>query len=389
MKAKGHDLADCVGAIYEAASGGGCWFDVGRRLCGLFDAQRVMLRLGGANGARNVLMPPDGSEAAYSAHFHRVDPYVARARRDFVEARSHHLGRAKLGSELVAERDLLQSEFYLDFARHHERRYMIGGMVGVTDATPIALYRGDRATPFDERDAQLLQTLLPHLQRAVELRLRLARDEHSTSLTRAALDALPVGVGVVDAGLRIRFVNDIARNYLAVPDAGLYSIRSGPYSGSGVYLAAMSRDEAAMLRRLVASATARGAGGAMRVASRDGAVMAVMVSPAPKGLAVDVIGGEDSASETLALLVMRPLDRKMAPRSEMLCELFGFSRAEAEVAVALGGGATAEGVARQRGVSLMTVRSQIRSVLSKSDSENLRDFERTMAMLAALAPRER
>lgn len=49
--------------------------------------------------------------------------------------------------------------------------------------------------------------------------------------------------------------------------------------------------------------------------------------------------------------------------------------------------AGAEEVARRRGVSLMTVRSQIRSILGKSDAENLKDFERTMATLAALAPR--
>ena len=54
------------------------------------------------------------------------------------------------------------------------------------------------------------------------------------------------------------------------------------------------------------------------------------------------------------------------------------------MAVALSGGATAEDVARQRGLSLMTVRSQIRSILGKSEAENLRDFERSMATLAAL-----
>ncbi|MEP9351097.1 hypothetical protein [Xanthobacter sp. KR7-225] len=86
-----------------------------------------------------------------------------------------------------------------------------------------------------------------------------------------------------------------------------------------------------MLRRLVASATSGGTGGAMRVTSRSGAVVA-------------------------------------------------------EVAVARTGGASAEDVARGRGVSLMTVRSQIRAILGKSEAENLRDFERTMATLGALVP---
>lgn len=235
---------------------------------------------------------------------------------------------------------------------------------------------------------------MPHVQRAIELRVRLGRDDESVVLTRAALDALPVGVSVVDAGLKIRFINDLARRYLAGPDAGLFSLRSGPYAGSGVYLAAMSREEAGVLRRLVASATSGGTGGAMRVTSRTGAVVALMVAPAPQGLADDVSGidgggAKEAYREALALLILRPLNRKAVLQADMLCEIFGFSRAEAEVAIALTGGASAEEVAHGRRVSLMTVRSQIRSILGKSETENLRDFERTMATLGALVPQAR
>ena len=34
-------LADCVGAVYEAAAGGDGWFDVGERMRQLFDAVDV------------------------------------------------------------------------------------------------------------------------------------------------------------------------------------------------------------------------------------------------------------------------------------------------------------------------------------------------------------
>lgn len=388
------DLADCVGAIYQAGAGDGSWLDVGERICRLMDARRALLNLGGPGGPRNLLMPSDGSETAYSAHFHASDPYAAKARYDFATARAHHLGNAKLGAELVAENDFLHSEFYYDFARHHERRHVIGGMAGIMEATPVLVFRGDDTGAFDETHVRLLKTLMPHVQRAIELRVRLGRDDESVALTRAALDALPVGVGVVDAGLKIRFINDLARRYLAGPDSGLFPLRSGPYAGSGVYLAAMSREEAGVLRRLVASATSGGTGGAMRVTSRNGAVVALMVAPAPHGLADDVSGidgggAREAYREALALLILRPLNRKVAPQADMLCEMFGFSRAEAEVAVALTGGASAEDVAHRRGVSLMTVRSQIRSILGKSEAENLRDFERTMATLTALVPQLR
>lgn len=382
------DLADCVGAIYQAGSGDGSWFEVGERICRILEARRVLLNPGGAGGPSNLLMPADGSEFAYAAHFHTADPYAAQARRDYVQARSYHLGNAKLGAELVAEDDFLRSEFYFDFARHHERRHMIGGMAGLAEATPVLVFRGDDAGAFDQTHIRLLRALMPHVQRALELRLRLARDEHSLALTRATMDTLTVGVGVVDAGLKIRFMNDMARRYLAGPEFALVSRRSAPPAGGGVFLTAMSRENAAGLRRLVCSATSGGAGGAMRIASRDGSVLAVMVAPAPSGLANDVTG-IDGNGEALALLILRPIDRKVSPQAAMLCEMFDFSRAEAEVAVALSGGASAEDVARGRGVSLMTVRSQIRAILGKSEAENLRDFERTMATVALLAPQSR
>ncbi len=97
-------------------------------------------------------------------------------------------------------------------------------------------------------------------------------------------------------------------------------------------------------------------------------------------------GTEGGAGEVLALVILRPINRKASPHADVLCEMFDFSRAEAEVAVALTGGASAEDVARKRGVSLMTVRTQIRAILGKSEAENLRDFERTMATLAGVLP---
>jgi hypothetical protein len=56
------------------------------------------------------------------------------------------------------------------------------------------------------------------------------------------------------------------------------------------------------------------------------------------------------------------------------------------VAVALVGGATAEQVARQRGVSLMTACVQIRPTPGKSACENRREPERQLVTLAAHVP---
>jgi DNA-binding NarL/FixJ family response regulator len=121
----------------------------------------------------------------------------------------------------------------------------------------------------------------------------------------------------------------------------------------------------------------------MRVLGQNGGSAGLLVSPTPPGLAGD---GAAAPAERTAMITIRPLDRQPAPSVDILCDLFGFSRAESEVALALSGGASAIDVAGQRNVSLVTVRSQIRAILGKSESENLRDFERSMATLAAFLP---
>ena len=379
------DLADCVGAVYEAAASNGDWLEAGERIRRLLDARRGALFLEDRpGGLRNVLAPADPGEAAYAAHFGSLNPYAARAAQDFTAARVHHVGAAKVGAELVPDETFLRSEYYFDFARLYERRHMVGGVLGTSQVVPLGFFRGDDADPFGEREVRLLKALLPHVQRALELRARLSRDDETVSLTRAALDTLPVSVVIVDDGLKIRFANGLAQRLLGAPGAALNSVRPGPHPGAGVHLAARSRDETAALRRLVVSAISGGTGGALRIGAGGRSPVAVLVSPTPPSLADDAAGSPTSKST--AMVAIRPLHERASPSTDMLCDLFGLSRAEAQVALALGGGASADDVARRRNVSLPTVRSQIRSILMKSESENLRDFERSMATLAALVP---
>jgi hypothetical protein len=382
------EIADCVGAIYEAATNGGSWEDVGKRLCRLTDAQRAMLRtIDRDNASRNIMMPFDDGEAIYLAYYHSLNPYVAQGRRDFAEARTRHLGNVMLGPELVPEQSFLRSEYYCDFARHYERRHLLAGLLGVTEPMPFGLFRGSDARPFTSKERRMMQTVLPHLQRALELRARLGQYSKASLTTQAALDALPVGIAIVDAGLRIRFMNEAARKDLARPDSGLRALRSGPYAADGVYLSVHAKNDAAPLSRLVGSATSGNAGGSMRITNRDMSSYAALVSPVPQRLSADQAPTQEGGfAEKLAMVVICELGRAASLSPEMLCEVFGLSQAEADVAAALSGGASAEKVAQERDVSLATIRSQIRSILGKSDTENLRDFERSMASLAAVVP---
>ena len=57
----------------------------------------------------------------------------------------------------------------------------------------------------------------------------------------------------------------------------------------------------------------------------------MLVSPTPPSLADDTAGSP--ASKLTAMVAIRPLHERASPSTDMLCDLFGLSRAEAEVAL--------------------------------------------------------
>lgn len=388
------DLADAIGAVYAAAAGDGGWHAAGARLRALLGAQLGALRLPDGTGlGPNILGDTDPWAAkAYGAYYHAVDPYRAQGRRTVSRARMPVVRRALLGAELVPDSVVIKSEFYVDFSRRAAQHHLLAGMVGTRVPIPLGFYRPADAKPFDRRERHLLDKILPHLQQALALAERLGLRSRSARMSLAALDALAVKVVLVDVDMKVLFANAAALAYLAGAHAALSAIRSGPGSLDGIHLCARHRDHALPLRRLVAGAAAGGAGGVLRVRdiigdAERGASHALLVSPAPDGWMDAPAGPPARLQPGLAVIVIQDLTARMAPPADLLCALHGFTRAEAVVATALVGGASAEEVARQRHVSLDTVRSQIRSILAKSESVNLRDLERWMASLTAVLPR--
>lgn len=77
------------------------------------------------------------------------------------------------------------------------------------------------------------------------------------------------------------------------------------------------------------------------------------------------------------------LDRRRALTGYQLLQLFDFTAAEARVARALIHGSTAEAYAEENGVSIATVRSQIRSVLTKTGMRRQSDLIRILGAVPA------
>ncbi len=64
----------------------------------------------------------------------------------------------------------VHTDFYVDFGRQCSRRYMIGALLSMSDVIPIGFHRDAASRPFAEEDRRTVSLLLPHLQRALQMR---------------------------------------------------------------------------------------------------------------------------------------------------------------------------------------------------------------------------
>jgi DNA-binding NarL/FixJ family response regulator len=269
--------------------------------------------------------------------------------------------------------------------RHVGLRHVVGTVVplGAAGLMPVCLHRADGEAPFEPADAHLLDSLLPHLRRAMQLRHRLNPGSSSTAPGTAALDALATAVIVVDAELRIILAN-AAAEAMAADRLGLHIVaqKVGLGPRHRVVAALHHEDQRALSALVRATAVGGSPGGGLRV--RDASLtpaLAVLVSPLPRRLS-EGAGGLTGRVPGQALILLRDLRAaSRAPDPSLLRRLFMLTPAEAEVACALYGGATKSAVAATRGLKESTIKSQVDSILLKTGTANLRDLERLLASL--------
>jgi DNA-binding CsgD family transcriptional regulator len=153
------------------------------------------------------------------------------------------------------------------------------------------------------------------------------------SLERAALDALQVAVFAIDAEGMLQFANDMGEAALHEKDP--FSLRAGRLWCPDPLVWERLRSGRAC------AFTAKG---------KD-APWLVRVLPL-RGSSAPVLVYANSASFAHPLEVLR--------------SMFHFTLAEAGIAQLLAAGSTAKDIARQRGVTIHTVRTQLRQILQKA-----------------------
>jgi DNA-binding CsgD family transcriptional regulator len=306
---------------------------------------------------------PDEVGRRYLSYYHKVNPWLAPAMARGLAA------KATRGDDIVPELVFKSSEFFTDFARGYDTVEIIGCGIVVAGGTiaEIGMHRGARTRHFDARNVGRVQRLVPHIQRALQLRRRLG----TFAASRAgldALDALAVGAVICDAAGTIRFANAAAKDCARLGDGVILG-------GAGHGIVALHRGESAELARLIAEAAGGAAGGALSITGGDGRRLLVLVSPLPLRFA---------EGPGKVLVTMRPADAAPNVDPGALSRLFGLTPAEARLALALLAGRSLAEFGASRNVTENTLRTQLGGILRKTDTTGQRDLVRLLSLLPPL-----
>jgi DNA-binding CsgD family transcriptional regulator len=294
---------------------------------------------------------------AYAEHYHSVDPWALNVKLDTVS-----VGQVMLGQSVVSHAEMVKSEYYAGLGKPHDLTRVMTGFLSVPSATRSAVLsvnRSDRNDEFGPGDQRLLGILIPHVQRALALHLRLTNIDAHRTAAADVIDSLSVGVILVAADLRTILVNKSAGRLLAKRD-GL-TLENGR-------LRAATATLTNALRRMVASASAITQGVTVEVTD------AAITLPRPSGAAPFPVvvtplsrrnGYADEACAVAAVFITDP-DRVLILDERVLQRLYDLTPAEARVAAAIVSGQSIDRVAESLRLTRGTVRWYVKQLLAKT-----------------------
>lgn len=354
---------DVVESLYDAALGHRTWGDASRSLVSSLDGLTLNLTVHHRKSPTvevitNVGASP-GDLRLYTEHFAQHDLWAIGA----VEQRL--FGRAMIGSQVVEDRVLERSLIYNEFLRPQKIHHLAGAILPLDDGhfAVVGIHRPRDARAYEPKDIHRLELLLPHLQRALEIRQRLRQAEAINQSGTAAFDRLSLGVILMGPTGKLLHVNTAADAILRAGD-GLMRVPDG--------IRAMAKADDKRLQELITGARKTSGsmtatlvpGGHVRVSRPSGRqAYAVMLAPVgPSG------GGGKSIAAVLVFL--SDPGQELVSDLAILKELFDFPPSEARLVLALLNGIAPPDFARQAGLSYHTIRTLLARAMDRTNTRS-------------------
>lgn len=361
------ELLEVIGSIYATAEDPAGWPEVLRRLA-------LLLRATAGTLSIYKLKSRHGEVAAGF----EIDPEFGRSYRENFASKdvwinSPHARKAVrhvvTSQMLVRDDQLICSEFYQDFLRPQNIFHLIGSRVQErsNSTAMLSLFRSKNEVAFGQDEIDRLETLRPHILRAMQVFFRLHAVCGIEKAVDGILDRLPFGVILVTSAGKPLHVNQ-AGNEIAAARDGLV-LRSERVEAS-------SPSETTVLLRFISEASCICSrldvrpGGALRL-SRPSCKPALIVLVAPVARNTGFFSEELPSA---VLFVTDPTSNLAQAPEQALSSLFGLTRAESRICRLLVGGSSLEQAASKLGISMNTARTHVKRVFDKTGAHRQSDL---------------
>lgn len=355
MIASQQKLSNLLGILYDAAADPGLWEtflqqlakSTGAESAGLvmIDARKDLFTI-----SQSWNVDPEATRL-YQAHYGSIDPWAQRGL-------FRPSGTIENSEALCPPSELARTEIYNDLMRHYSVEHGLFCVVENAQRrwASVSLYRSPASTAFESSEHQVLHLLAPHLQRAFRLHSKFSELKSKSVALHQALDALQSGVIFLGADAEIVLMNRSAEKIVAERD-GLLATRTALLAEH----AAESTLLATAIRQAASPSNGHGisTGSTVLISRRNGPPLQLLVSPIHNSIV------ETSRLVSAVVFINDPL-RCQRPTQALLQTVYGLTPAECRVALLLSDGHAPREIANTVGVTENTVRSQIKSIFSKT-----------------------
>jgi DNA-binding CsgD family transcriptional regulator len=372
---------DLVSAVYDGAADPAGWIRALQLIQRTLDLGNIVI------ASRDI--PRHHISLLYSAGFDRsaLDAYESVWGTKDPSARCLvrlPIGKAAATNFHYSDQAWSRIEYVREFSIPHGTFHQMG--VGLHRNTShfqcFGCARAGSSGPYSIAQARALELLAPHIQRALLLRQKLAcLDEESTLMARV-LDRIRAGIVMLDQDARIVFANKTAETLLsegnAIGSSGGKILLKHLYGGSQLHR---------LIHETIETGTGNGnsAGGSTVLLDHMSGerILAEVIPFSSYRKTLDF-----TSSQVCSLVFLRRVADPAGPSSDQLRIQYGLTPAEARLAHALVDGHRPLEFAKTHGISKHTVRTQLRSVLAKTDTHRQVELVRLLTAAPVISLRQ-
>lgn len=350
--------AEIIGEFYDASVDGASWQPALKRFAQALDADAcAMIR-------RDIVANDGRITHAFGLDTPAQNAYAKRFGRDDVWAGDENRFQAAtvfLGIDVMPEGTLVSTPMHREWLAPRGLLHALFVVLHRDGNTVhyLMLLRKAVKTGFTAKELVWVRTLAPRLAAAFRLGSDAARERAERMLAFEALDAMPIGVIIIDRNGAVVHANRFAHAVLAggegvvVGDGGVTLDRPGHRTRIRDLIAQIegARGSTSLIEPVAYS---------LPRFRQQRSLTCVLVCPAER------VGIPELADGPAAILFVGDPERPIAFDAVRISRLYGLSRAEARVAALLARGFRLEEAADSLGIAYETVRKHLKQIFIKT-----------------------